>query len=115
MHDDLPALKRPTTIIQFVYQVFASAPARQLVAGDIGAVLPFELASIYEALRYLRELHVLRYAEGSRRLHELVPGASMPVDRRGGARVIPAASLRRVASRPISQFTAARPRPHRAR
>lgn len=102
---------RATTNAQLVYQVIAAARPSPMDATDVLVRLPLEPTSIYTALKHLRAGGFLRYAAGSKRKHELVPGRAMPQDGRGKAGGSQAARLRiarlrRIAARPLSQFTA---------
>jgi DNA-binding IclR family transcriptional regulator len=108
----MSAAKRPPTNAGMVFQVIERAQPQPLAAGDVAARLPLERRSIYEAFDYLRARGFLRYVQGSKRLCEIVPGAAAPADGRGLApnsrkALQRVATLRRVASRPIGQFTAA--------
>lgn len=68
-----------------VFQTIATS-STPLQPADVMARLPFEPQSIRKAFARLRDLGAIRFAEGSRLLSELVPGATIPRDTRGRPR-----------------------------
>lgn len=95
------------THLQRAFQVVERTHPQPIAAADLATLMATDLGCAYE---YIRRLKVAGCIEsigrmGRRPVYGLTNGATMPPDDgRGGAR------RRMLASRPISQFTAARPK-----